>query len=134
MPDDPSSRLRALCEWLAQSDASPLRAYTSADADIDSVIDVRAVLQQGHRDLAFEVLPPLLRPRKGRLELIDYEKAFCPDLKNGRDIFDARDIARASGCIVVVRPDQYVANVLPLDAHNDLAAFFGAFMLRPERG
>jgi phenol 2-monooxygenase len=35
---------------------------------------------------------------------------------------------------VVVRPDQYVANVLPLDAHNDLAAFFGAFMLRPERG
>lgn len=134
MPDDPSSRLRALCEWLAQSDASPLRAYTSADADIDSVIDVRAVFQQSHRDLVFDALPPLLRPRKGRLELIDYEKAFCLDLKNGPDIFDARDIARASGCIVVVRPDQYVANVLPLDAHNDLAAFFGAFMLRPERG
>jgi phenol 2-monooxygenase len=134
MPDDPSSRLRALCEWLAQSDASPLRAYTSADADIDSVIDARAVLQQGHRDLVFDALQPLLRPCKGRFELIDYEKAFCPDLKNGPDIFDARGIARAKGCIVVVRPDQYVANVLPLDAHNDLAAFFDAFMLRPERG
>jgi phenol 2-monooxygenase len=31
---------------------------------------------------------------------------------------------------MVVRPDQYVANVLPLDAHDDLAAFFGGFMLR----
>ena len=129
-PDDGSSRLRALCEWLAQAGASPLRAYTSAEADIDSVIDVRAVFQQSHRDLAFDALPPLLRPRKGRFKLIDYEKAFCPDLKNRPDIFDARGIDRASGCIVVVRPDQYVANVLPLDAHDDLAAFFDRFMLR----
>jgi phenol 2-monooxygenase len=134
MPDDLSSRLRALCEWLAQSDAAPLRAYTSAEADIDSVIDVRAIFQQGHRDLAFDALPPLLRPRKGRFKLIDYEKAFCPDLKSGPDIFDARGIDRTSGCMVVVRPDQYVANVLPLDAHDDLAAFFGGFMLGSERG
>jgi 2-polyprenyl-6-methoxyphenol hydroxylase-like FAD-dependent oxidoreductase len=130
MPDDSSSRLRGLCEWLAQSGTSPLRIYTPPDADIDSVIDVRAVFQQGHRDLAFDALPPLLRPRKGRFKLIDYEKAFCPDLKSGPDIFDARGIDRAKGCIVVVRPDQYVANVLPLDAHDDLAAFFGGFMLR----
>lgn len=130
MPDDASSRLRALCEWLMESDASPLRAYTPAEADIDSVIDVRVVFQQGHRDLAFDALPPLLRPRKGRFKLIDYEKAFCPDLKNGPDIFDARGIDRASGCIVVVRPDQYVSNVLPLAARDDLAAFFGGFMLR----
>ena len=27
--------------------------------------------------------------------------------------------------MVVVRPDQYVANVLPLDAHDELTAFFG---------
>jgi len=133
-PDDPSSRLRALCGWLAQSDASPLRVYTPPEADIDSVIDVRAVFQQGHRDLAFETLPPLLRPRKGRFKLTDYEKAFCPDLKNGPDIFDARGIDRANGCMVVVRPDQYVANVLPLDAHDDLAAFFGGFMLRRAAG
>jgi len=130
MPDDSSSRLRGLCEWLAQSGTSPLRIYTAAEADIDSVIDVRAVFQQGHRNLAFDALPSLLRPRKGGFKLIDYEKAFCPDLKNGPDIFDARGIDRAKGCMIVVRPDQYVANVLPLDAHDDLAAFFGGFMLR----
>lgn len=31
--------------------------------------------------------------------------------------------------MVVVRPDQYIANVLPLDAHDALVAFFAPFML-----
>ena len=87
------------------------------------------MFQQGHRELDFEKMPAFLKPRKGRYGLIDYEKMFCPDLKNGRDIFDMRGINRDSGCIVVVRPDQYVAHVLPLDAHEDLAAFFAGFML-----
>jgi hypothetical protein len=54
---------------------------------------------------------------------------FCPDLKNGPDIFDLRGIDRAQGALVVVRPDQYIAHVLPLGAHEALAAFFSAFML-----
>ena len=74
-------------------------------------------------------LPSMLLPRKGRFGLVDYEKAFCPDLKNGQDIFDLRGIDRAKGAIVVVRPDQYVANVLPLDAHDELAAFFAGLLL-----
>jgi phenol 2-monooxygenase len=40
-----------------------------------------------------------------------------------------RGIHRAAGCIVIVRPDQYVAHVLPLDAYGELASFFGGFML-----
>ena len=66
-------------------------------ADIDSVIDVRAVFQQGHRELKVEELPSMLLPRKGRFGLIDYEKAYCPDLKSGPDIFDLRGIDRAQG-------------------------------------
>lgn len=34
--------------------------------------------------------------------------------------------------MVVARPDQYVAHVLPLDAYAELAAFFDGFMLRAE--
>jgi phenol 2-monooxygenase len=30
--------------------------------------------------------------------------------------------------MVVVRPDQYVAHILPLDAYTELAAFFDGFM------
>jgi phenol 2-monooxygenase len=32
----------------------------------------------------------------------------------------------------VVRPDQYIAHVLPLDGHAELAAFFDGFMTRPQ--
>jgi hypothetical protein len=49
---------------------------TPAGADPDSVVDVRAVFQQGHRELAVDKMPPVLLPRKGRLGLIDYEKMF----------------------------------------------------------
>jgi phenol 2-monooxygenase len=129
--DATGQRLRELTAFLAESPASPIRRFTpaGADVDIDSVIDLRAVFQQGHLALKVEDLPAILLPRKGCFGLIDYEKAYCPDLKNGPDIFDLRGIDRARGAMVVVRPDQYVSNVLPLDAHDELAAFFGRFLL-----
>jgi phenol 2-monooxygenase len=44
------------------------------------------------------------------------------------DIFDMRGIDRAQGCMVVVRPDQYVAHVLPLDAYAALSQFFAGIL------
>ena len=35
-----------------------------------------------------------------------------------------RGVNRETGCIVVVRPDQYVSHVLPLHGHEALADFF----------
>ncbi|WP_321941994.1 FAD-binding monooxygenase [Paraburkholderia tropica] len=114
--------LRALCEHLTNAPESVLRRATAAQADIDSVLDLRAVLQQPHREVRVDDLPALLLPRKGRHGLIDYEKAFTSDAAT--DIFDERGIDRARGALVVVRPDQYVAHVLPLDAYAKLDAFF----------
>ena len=127
--DGGGERLRALMNYLWESERSPVRRFTPPGADIDSVIDVRTIFQQGHRELKVEALPSMLLPRKGRFGLIDYEKAFTPDLKTSPDIFDLRGINRASGAMVVVRPDQHVATVLPLDAYDALADFFGRFML-----
>ena len=120
--------LRGLCTYLEESPDSPVRRATPASQDIDTVFDVRAVLQQPHPALDIGALPALLLPRKGRHGLIDYEKVYCPDLKNGPDIFELRAINRAQGALVVVRPDQYVAHVLPLGAHQALADFFAGFM------
>jgi phenol 2-monooxygenase len=128
-PGSPRSRLGRLCEFLAESPDSPIRKYTSPDADIDAVIDVRAIVQRKHRELAAEVIPPFLVPQKGRYGLRDYEKLFCTELKGEADIFEQRGIDRADGCIVVVRPDQFVANILPLDGVSELAAFFDRFMI-----
>jgi len=129
-PAGPSSSIRALCEFLGKSPDSPISKYTPPAADIDTIIDVRAVFQQGHRELAVEAMPAFLLPQKGRYGLRDYEKMFCPDLKNGNDIFKTRGIDRDKGCMVVVRPDQYIAHVLPLDAYTELTAFFDGFMIQ----
>src|SRR3954453_13613325 len=129
-PAAATSPVRALCDFLGTNPNSPVKRYTPADTDIDSVIDVCAVFQQAHGELAIEAMPPVLLPRKGRYGLIDYEKMFCPDPRSGHDIFAMRGIDRDKGCMVVVRPDQYVAHVLPLDGHAELAAYFDGFMLR----
>ena len=84
-------------------------------------IDLRAVFQDHHRDLALEAMPKTLLPARGSLRLTDYEKIFCPDLKDGPDIFDLRGIDRSRGALIVVRPDQFVAAVLPTDDHAGLA-------------
>jgi phenol 2-monooxygenase (NADPH) len=128
-PAAPSSAIRLLCDFLLESRASPIQKYTRRGGDIDAVIDVRAVFQQAHRQLAIEAMPTLLLPRKGRYGLHDYEKTFCADIGGGNDIFSMRGIDRQAGCMVVVRPDQYVAHVLPLDGYEQLTSFFDGFML-----
>lgn len=131
-PGNGDSGIGALCSFLDESSDSPVRKYTKAGQDIDAVFDLRAIFQQGHRELDLGLTPALLRPRKGRYGLQDYEKAFCPDTRSGMEIFALRGIDRAQGALVVVRPDQYIAHVLPLSAHQALADFFARFM-RPCR-
>jgi len=122
------SAVGALCAFLEGSPDSPLRKFTPKGADPDAVIDLRAVFQQYHRDLNIGEMPDLLLPRKGTLGLTDYEKMFCVDQRAG-DIFNMRGIDRERGCIVIVRPDQHVAHILPLDGVAALTAFFDGFML-----
>lgn len=126
-----ASGIRALCNWLGDDPASPLRKFTPEGADPDAVIDVRAIFQQGHRDLETGDMPSLLRPEKGRFQVVDHEKMFCPDLKAKQDIFQMRGIDRTKGCMVIVRPDQHVAHVLPLDGFDELAGFFAAILRIP---
>ena len=115
-----ASAVANLAEWLASSPDSPIAA-TPADADRDAWFDVKVIYQQDHTNVDITAVPDAFRPRTGPFELIDLEKAYATDPE--QDIFEARGIDRA-GAIVVVRPDQYVAHVLPLTAMDELAAFF----------
>lgn len=123
--------LADLCEYLEQDPSSPLLRFTPAGADIDSVLDVRAVVQGSHRDTEIGELPSLLRPCKGKLGLVDYTKAFTSALACGDDIYQRRGIDREQGAIVVVRPDQYVSQVLPLRATKELSSYFGEVLVEP---
>lgn len=125
----PGSAIHLLADWLEHNPTSPVVRHTGADEDIDALFDVRAVFQQTFDELAYEDMPPFLKPLKGRLGLMDHEKIFCTDHKGDGDIFEMRGIDTDQGCMIVVRPDQYVAHVLPLDAHQALADFFDAIYL-----
>jgi phenol 2-monooxygenase len=123
------SAIGRLCRYLSQSPNSPLKRFTPSGADLDAVFDVRAVFQQSHHDLAVTAMPDLLFPTKGHLGLRDYEKAFCAIEDSKQNIYDLRGIDKQGGCLIVVRPDQYIAQVLPLDATDELAKFFNGFMV-----
>lgn len=127
-PRGTDSAASRLCEFLAESSDSPVVRATPDEADPDSIIDVRAVFQADPRDIDITQMPPLLRPRKGRYGLIDYEKVFCTGRGTMPDIFEQRHVNRRDGAIVVVRPDQYVAEVLPLDAFGRLESFFAGIL------
>lgn len=110
----------ALCEWLETSADSPI---VKIGGDVDSVIDVRGIVQRPHREVDPGSLPTLLRPRTGRYGLVDHEKAFSSVTRSG-DYFDTRGVDRERGAVVIVRPDMYIAQVLPLNATAEIANYF----------
>lgn len=128
-PSSADSGIGALCAFLEGAPESPILKYTPEGADLHAIIDVKAVFQQYHRDLDVSTMPRFLLPATGRLGLTDYNKMFCVAKSRG-DIFNLRGIDRERGCMVIVRPDQHVARVLPLDGYKALTAFFDGFMIR----
>ena len=90
------------------------------------MIDVYAVFQHSE-DISIEHLQDFLWPAKGKYGLRDYEKVFNAIPSN--DIFELRKINRDSGCIVIIRPDQHVAKILPLSNHQKVTLFFDQFMI-----
>ncbi|KQU38468.1 MULTISPECIES: FAD-binding monooxygenase [unclassified Rhodococcus (in: high G+C Gram-positive bacteria)] len=114
-----------LASWLGDSPDSPIVRHTRPGDGIDSVFDVKVVHQQPHTDVDLGKVAAVFMPRVGPFDLVDYGNVFAAD--PSIDIFDERGIDRA-GAIVVVRPDQYVAQVFPLDGTQELAAFFESIM------
>ncbi len=125
-PTDPASAAYQFIDFLANDASSPVQKYTPKGADVDSVFDTYAVFQQ--QDLSVHDLHDYLWPAKGKYGLRDYEKVFHTE--EGNDIYDLRGIDRSAGCVVVVRPDQHIANILPVNAHEALTKFFDVFMIQ----
>lgn len=129
--DADATALGEWAEWLANGADSPVRTFTPAGEDIDSVFDVKVVYPKAHTEVEVGDIPEIFLPRVGPFGLIDYEKIYAVD--PAQDIFELRGIDRA-GTVVVVRPDQYVAHVLPLTATEELAAFFAQHMVPAATG
>ena len=124
-PIDTTSAAYQFIDFLANSVSSPVLKYTPKGLDIDAVIDTYAVFQQ--RDLSMHDLHGYLWPTKGKYGLRDYEKVFHG--QDGNDVYDLRGIDRSSGCVVIVRPDQHIASILPVTSHAEVSKFFEVFMI-----
>jgi len=119
-PAGAHSGVADFAEWIATAPDSPLAA-TPSDADPDAWFDLKVIYQQPHTAVDINAVPKVFKPQVGPFKLTDYEKVYATDPT--ADIFDVRGLDRG-GVVVVVRPDQYVANVLPLSATAELGAFF----------
>jgi phenol 2-monooxygenase len=125
-PAGQSAAVGALAEWFAQSPDSPLRRATPPGLDANAWFDLKIIYQQAPGEVDIGQVPPVFLPRVGQFSLIDYDNVYAAT--PGDDIFEARGVDR-SGAVVVVRPDMYVAQVLPLTATQALADFFQAVTL-----
>ncbi|MGW9402747.1 FAD-binding monooxygenase [Arthrobacter sp. NPDC055585] len=119
-PAGTQSGVNELAEWLQNAPESPLAAQP-VDGDDDAWFDVKVIYQQDHTGIDINAVPQVFKPQVGPFRLTDLNKVYGTDPE--QDIFDLRGIDR-SGAMVVVRPDQYVASVLPLTAAAELAEFF----------
>ncbi|MFS0715679.1 FAD-binding monooxygenase [Arthrobacter sp. 1P04PC] len=115
-----------LAAWLARAPESPVAA-TPEGLDRDAWFDVKVIYQQPHTEVDITAVPDVFKPQVGPFALTYLEKVYGTD--PAADIFDLRGISR-DGAVVVVRPDQYVATVLPLTATAELAAFFAPLLPR----
>ncbi|MFF2053219.1 FAD-binding monooxygenase [Leifsonia sp. NPDC058194] len=120
-----SEAVAEFADWLEHAPDSPVVVSTPAGADLDAHFDVKVVYQQPHIEVDSGVVPSVFRPRVGPFGLIDHEKVYAADPEH--DVFEERGVDRG-GAIVVVRPDQYVAHVLPLADTAGLAAFFAPIL------
>lgn len=116
-----ASQVTDLAAWLKDDPASPLVGAEVGGRPRHEWFDTKVVYQQNHLDFELLDAPEVFRPTYGDYGVMQYENVFSCD--PGTDIFEARGISR-DGAIVVVRPDQYVAQVLPLTATDELASFF----------
>ncbi|RKS19284.1 phenol 2-monooxygenase [Arthrobacter sp. AG1021] len=123
------SAVAKLSDWLLDSEDSPLRRFTPAGADIDSIFDVKVIYRQDYTTINLNDAPAVFRPHCGQFGLMDYQKVYTA--LEGNSIFAQRGIAD-EGAIVIVRPDMYVANILPLQATDQLRDFFTP-VLREQR-
>ncbi|KAJ7481887.1 FAD binding domain-containing protein [Mycena latifolia] len=127
-------RFKDLCDGLANDSKSPIKKYTLPAADVNSVIEVLALTSSPRRALPYSAFPDLACPLVGKFRYPTYDQIFSDEvsyLDGGGAAYAAYGVdPDGPGCVVLVRPDQYVADVLGFErCVENLANFFDRFMI-----
>ncbi|KAK5212378.1 hypothetical protein LTR41_002620 [Exophiala xenobiotica] len=127
-----ASRLKTLGEKLARPDSFLKRftPSTPARARYDDVFEILAVHNAPRQEVTVFDFPEVWRPYD-EVDGWDYWKIFVDDEsyhEGHGQIYKNLEI-NPEGCTVILRPDQHVAYVGPLDAYGELDTFFAGFMI-----
>ncbi|KAF3317830.1 hypothetical protein TWF173_009651 [Orbilia oligospora] len=125
------SRYEKLGDYLASKD-SVISSYTPQNSPRDSVIEVLTVHSAKRTDIELQSLPEAFHPLD-KSKGWDYWKVYADDESyhegHGK-VYENFGIDRDEGCIVVVRPDGYVAATVAVDDTQSLETYFGRFMIK----
>ncbi|KAH0493374.1 hypothetical protein TgHK011_000047 [Trichoderma gracile] len=127
-----SSEQRGKLEGLAQDFGARnafLRLFTPENAKHDAVFELLLIHNAPRTSVTIFDFPEIFRPFD-EIDGWDYNKIFVDDVSYHEgfgNIYGALGIPH-SGCIVIVRPDQYVSYVGPMDDAAAVSRFFGGFM------
>jgi phenol 2-monooxygenase len=127
-----ASRLKTLGEKLARPDSFLKRftPSTPARARYDDVFEILAIHNAPRQEVTVFDFPEVWRPYD-EVDGWDYWKIFVDDEsyhEGHGQIYKNLEID-PEGCTVILRPDQHVAYVGPLDAYEELDTFFAGFMI-----
>jgi phenol 2-monooxygenase len=127
-------RMTSLCDKLSDK-SSFLKRFTPPPARYDSVIEVLTIHASKRQDHDIFDFPVVLRPYD-EVDGWDYHKIFVDDgsyHEGHGQMYRTWGISPDSGCVVILRPDQYVSYVGEIDDYDSLDGFFSGFLL-PQTG
>ena len=124
-----ATKLKTLGAQLARPQ-SFLNRFTPPSGRYDNVFELLVVHKAPRRDVSVFDFPEVFRPYD-EVDGWDYWKIFVDDEsyhEGHGQIYQNLEV-NPEGCSVILRPDQHVSYVGPMDAYDDLDSFFAGFMI-----
>lgn len=132
--DAQAAKLATLGEQLMQP-RSFLKRFTPASARYDAVFEVLLIHKSPRRGVTVFDFPEAFR-QFDPVDGWDYWKIFVDDEsyhEGHGQIYRHLQIDPSTGCAVILRPDQHVSYVGPVDDYENLDKFFAGFMIEQAR-
>ncbi len=123
-------RVQRLGEELAALD-SFLRRFTPSEKPIDSTIEVLTVHSAPRQEVELHDLHEIYHPYDPK-EGWDYNKVFVDDIsyhEGHGEAYKNYGVDKERGCIVIVRPDQYVGWIGELEDVHDMDRYFSEILI-----
>ena len=110
---------------------SLIHKFTPATKKIDSVIEILTLHSVKRQNVELLELPDIFHPFDSNTGW-DYEKVFADDIsyhEGHGEAYKNYGVDKERGCVVIVRPDQYVGWIGELEDVHDMDGYFSQILL-----